>query len=232
VQLPQPIVVVQLSRLADDRDTGIAEGSRDGAKSLGAIERGGRALLRQSKRGGAADSGARAGDEGDALGKAEHRHSLQEDRVHSSSGAHAGRWSSAWMKWVRGVAATVVLTMGVFVAALPPASIEARAHAAPFATDEPGPQVPGDPDIVPGDDDSDNADADDDDSDDLAQQQEEDEQWQEQQEQDEEQAQQQLQDSLQQMDHSEQEAEQQNEAAQQQMQLDEQLAQSDQQPGN
>jgi hypothetical protein len=56
-----------------------------------------------------------------------------------------------------------------------------RANAAPFATDEPGAQGQGGPDIVPGDDDSDNADADDDDSDDLAQQQEEDEQWQEQQ---------------------------------------------------
>jgi hypothetical protein len=80
------------------------------------------------------------------------------------------------VKWITVVAAAVVLALGVFVAAIPPASIEARAQAAPIATD-----------IVPGDDDSDNADADDDDSDDLAQQQEEDEQWQEQQEQDEEQ---------------------------------------------
>jgi hypothetical protein len=95
VQLPQPIVVVQRSRGADDRDAGIAEDSRDWAKSLGVIERcghllgiryvgrgddrgrsagstlfcrrlqfiagqchegDGRALLRQSKRRGTADS--------------------------------------------------------------------------------------------------------------------------------------------------------------------------------
>jgi phage-related protein len=112
------------------------------------------------------------------------------------------------MKWAKCLAAAAVLTLGVFVSAIPPASIEARAQAAPIATDEPGVQGAGD-----------------DDSDALAQQQE-DAQWQEQQEQDDEQAQQQLQDSLQQMEQSEQEAEQQNEAAEQQTQLDEQLAQS------
>jgi hypothetical protein len=115
------------------------------------------------------------------------------------------------MRLVTVVAAAVVLAIGVFVAAIPPASIEARAHAAPFATDEPGAQGPAD-----------------DDSDALVQEQE-DEDWQQQQ--DNEQAQQQLQDSLQQMEQSEQEAEQQNEAAQQQMQLDEQLARTDQQFG-
>ena len=72
------------------------------------------------------------------------------------------------------MAAVVALTLGLFIAAIPPASIEARAHAAPFATDEPGPQGPGGSDIVPGDDDSDDADVDDEDSDDLAQQKEED----------------------------------------------------------
>ena len=95
MQLPQPVVVVQVGRGADDRDAGIAEHSRDGAKSLAVIERcgnllgiryvgrdgerggsggaallcrrlqfvagqchegDGRALLRQSKRGGTADS--------------------------------------------------------------------------------------------------------------------------------------------------------------------------------
>jgi len=86
------------------------------------------------------------------------------------------------MRWVTVVAAAVVLALGVFVAAIPPASIEARAHAAPFATDEPGAQGPDD-----GSDDA-QSDADDDDSDELAQEQE-DEEWQEQQEQDEEQAQ-------------------------------------------
>jgi len=67
------------------------------------------------------------------------------------------------MRWVTVVAAAAVLTLGVFVAAIPQASIEARAHAAPFAQD-----------------------SDDDDSDALAQQQE-DEEWQEQQDQDNEQ---------------------------------------------
>ena len=79
------------------------------------------------------------------------------------------------MKWAKCLAAAAVLTLGVFVSAIPPASIEARAQAAPFATD-----------------------TDDDDSDALARQQE-DEEWQEQQEEDDEQAQQQLQDSLRQM---------------------------------
>jgi hypothetical protein len=110
------------------------------------------------------------------------------------------------MKWAKCLAAAAVLTLGVFVSAIPPASIEARAQAAPIATDEPGVQGAGDDDL-----------------DALAQQQE-DAQWQQQQ--DDEQAQQQLQDSLQQMEQSEQEAEQQNEAAEQQTQLDEQLAQS------
>jgi hypothetical protein len=77
------------------------------------------------------------------------------------------------MKGAKGIAAAVVLTLGVFVAAIPPASIDARADAAPFATDEPGPQMPDGPDIVPGDDDSDNADAMTT-TGDLAQQQEED----------------------------------------------------------
>jgi transposase len=39
------------------------------------------------------------------------------------------------MKWAKGIAAAVALTLGVFVAAIPAASIEPRAHAAPFATD-------------------------------------------------------------------------------------------------
>jgi TRAP-type uncharacterized transport system fused permease subunit len=48
------------------------------------------------------------------------------------------------MRWVTVVAAAVVPALGVFVAAISPASIEARAQAAPFATD-----------IGPSDDDSD-----------------------------------------------------------------------------
>ncbi|HYR13350.1 MAG TPA: hypothetical protein VEQ67_03915 [Mycobacterium sp.] len=48
------------------------------------------------------------------------------------------------MRWVKVNAAAVVLMLGVFVAAIPPASIEARAHAAPFATDEPAAQGPDD----------------------------------------------------------------------------------------
>jgi hypothetical protein len=63
------------------------------------------------------------------------------------------------MRWVTVVAAAVVPALGVFVAAISPASIEARAQAAPFATD-----------IGPSDDDSDA----------LAQEQD-DEEWQEQQ---------------------------------------------------
>jgi hypothetical protein len=38
-------------------------------------------LQGQSKRGGAADSGAGTGDQGDAIGEAEHRHSLLEIRL-------------------------------------------------------------------------------------------------------------------------------------------------------
>jgi hypothetical protein len=40
------------------------------------------------------------------------------------------------MKWLRGLAAAVVVMLGVFVAAIPPTSVEARAHAAPLATDD------------------------------------------------------------------------------------------------
>jgi hypothetical protein len=39
------------------------------------------------------------------------------------------------MRWVKVNAAAVVLMLGVFVAAIPPASIGAPAHAAPLATD-------------------------------------------------------------------------------------------------
>jgi hypothetical protein len=39
------------------------------------------------------------------------------------------------MRWVKANAAAVVLMLGVFVAAIPPASIGAPAHAAPLATD-------------------------------------------------------------------------------------------------
>jgi len=44
------------------------------------------------------------------------------------------------MRWVKVNAAAVVLVLDVFVAAIPPASIGAPAHAAPLATDEPGAQ--------------------------------------------------------------------------------------------
>jgi hypothetical protein len=70
------------------------------------------------------------------------------------------------MRWVKVNAAAVARMLGVFVAAIPPASIEAHAHAAPLATDEPGVQGPGGPDIGAGDDDSD--DSEDDDSEDMA----------------------------------------------------------------
>ncbi|MDT7762019.1 MAG: hypothetical protein QOC63_1439 [Mycobacterium sp.] len=70
------------------------------------------------------------------------------------------------MGWVKVNAAAVAFMLGLFVAAIPPASIEARAHAAPLATDEPGVQGPGGPDIGAGDDDSD--DSEDDDSEDMA----------------------------------------------------------------
>jgi hypothetical protein len=83
------------------------------------------------------------------------------------------------MRWVKVNAAAAALVLGVFVAAIPPASIEARAHAAPLATDEPGVQGPGGPDIGPGDDNSD--DSEDDDSEDMAQQQDESDQQQQQQ---------------------------------------------------
>jgi hypothetical protein len=39
------------------------------------------------------------------------------------------------MRWVKVNAAAVVLMLGVFVAAIPPASIGAPAHATPLATD-------------------------------------------------------------------------------------------------
>jgi hypothetical protein len=44
MQLPQPVVVVQRYRGADDRDAGIAEDGRDGAQGLGVIERRGHLL--------------------------------------------------------------------------------------------------------------------------------------------------------------------------------------------
>ena len=68
------------------------------------------------------------------------------------------------MRWVKSIAAAAALMLGVFVAAIPPTSMEARAHAAPCVADD--------------------SDSDDSDSDQLAQEQE-DEEWQEQQEQDE-----------------------------------------------
>lgn len=45
------------------------------------------------------------------------------------------------MGWVKFNAAAAAFMLGVFVAAIPPASIEAHAHAAPFATDEPKAQM-------------------------------------------------------------------------------------------
>jgi hypothetical protein len=84
------------------------------------------------------------------------------------------------MRWVKVNAAAVARMLGVFVAAIPPASIEAHAHAAPLATDEPGVQGPGGPDIGAGDDDSDDSDSEDD-AEDMAQQQDESDQQQQQQ---------------------------------------------------